>query len=119
MDRFLDVPDKLGRSALDLVNHIVESGWLMAGELTSPKGDFTRREHGHLVAEHTPAGDYSKDRASALAALRRSHEEGEARIRINVSALHSTEHLQKTLKAFESAREAAAFAAAARDVFSD
>jgi glycine C-acetyltransferase len=45
--------------------------------------------------------------------------EGEARIRINVSALHSTEHMQKTLKAFESAREAAAFAAAARGVFSD
>jgi glycine C-acetyltransferase len=45
--------------------------------------------------------------------------EGEARIRLNISALHSTEHMQKTLKAFESAREAAAFAAAARGVFSD
>jgi glycine C-acetyltransferase len=43
--------------------------------------------------------------------------EGEARIRINVSALHSAEHMKRTLDAFVSAREAAAFAAAARGVF--
>ncbi len=39
--------------------------------------------------------------------------EGEARIRLMVSALHSTEHLHRTLTAFESAREAARPAAAA------
>jgi len=43
--------------------------------------------------------------------------EGEARIRLMVSALHSSEHLQRTLRAFESAREAAEFARAARGVF--
>ncbi len=43
--------------------------------------------------------------------------EGEARIRIMVSALHSAEHLQRTLTAFEQAREAAAFAGAAKSVF--
>lgn len=42
--------------------------------------------------------------------------EGEARIRMMVSALHSEEHLQRTLAGFESAREAAGFAAAARSV---
>ena len=41
--------------------------------------------------------------------------EGEARIRLMVSALHSHEQLQKTLQAFEHAREAAAFAVAARE----
>jgi len=40
--------------------------------------------------------------------------EGEARIRLNVSALHSTDHIQRTLTAFESAREVAAFAIEAR-----
>lgn len=44
--------------------------------------------------------------------------EGEARIRMMVTALHSEEHLQRTMEAFESAREAAAFAAAAHSVFS-
>lgn len=43
--------------------------------------------------------------------------EGEARIRIMVSALHSAEHLQRTLTAFEQAREAAAFAGAAKSIF--
>ncbi len=43
--------------------------------------------------------------------------EGEARIRIMVSALHSASHLQRTLTAFEQAREAAAFAGAAKSIF--
>jgi glycine C-acetyltransferase len=42
--------------------------------------------------------------------------EGEARIRMMVSSLHSAEQLQRTLAGFESAREAADFAAAARSV---
>jgi len=45
--------------------------------------------------------------------------EGEARIRMMVTALHSDEHLQRTLKAFEQAREAAEFAKAAHSVFSE
>lgn len=43
--------------------------------------------------------------------------EGKARIRIMVSALHSEDQLQRTLTAFESAREAAAFAAEAHALF--
>lgn len=41
--------------------------------------------------------------------------EGEARIRIMVSALHSAEHIQQTLHAFESTREIAAFTVDALD----
>ena len=44
--------------------------------------------------------------------------EGEARIRMMVSALHSEEHLNKTLEAFVSAREAAEFSSEARLVLS-
>ncbi len=44
--------------------------------------------------------------------------EGEARIRMMVSALHSEEHIERTLDAFVSAREAAGFANAATDAFS-
>jgi uncharacterized damage-inducible protein DinB len=79
-DRFLERPDGLLRSPLDLVNHIVESGWLMAGELSRVDGDFQRKSYGALVAEHTPAADYSGNVEAALEALRRSHREGEARI---------------------------------------
>ncbi len=41
--------------------------------------------------------------------------EGEARIRLMVSALHSADHIQQTLKAFESTREIASFAVDALD----
>jgi glycine C-acetyltransferase len=41
--------------------------------------------------------------------------EGEARIRMLVSALHSADHIQQTLKAFESTREVASFAVDALD----
>jgi glycine C-acetyltransferase len=42
--------------------------------------------------------------------------EGEARIRLMVSALHSAEHIQRTLAAFESTRQVASFAVDALDV---
>jgi glycine C-acetyltransferase len=42
--------------------------------------------------------------------------EGEARLRLMVSALHSSGNIQKTLKAFESLREVAMFASEALDI---
>jgi glycine C-acetyltransferase len=42
--------------------------------------------------------------------------EGEARLRLMVSALHSAGNIQRTVKAFESLREVAAFASEALDV---
>ena len=80
-DHFRERPPGLQRSALALVNHIVESGWLMAGELTRPDGDFQRKSYDELLAEHTPPADYTRDREAAIEALRRSHAEGEAKIR--------------------------------------
>jgi glycine C-acetyltransferase len=44
--------------------------------------------------------------------------EGEARIRLMVSALHSSGNIQKTLEAFKNVREVAAFAVEAMDVLS-
>ena len=41
--------------------------------------------------------------------------EGEARIRLMVSALHSADHIQQTLKAFESTKQVASFAVDALD----
>lgn len=45
--------------------------------------------------------------------------EGEARLRLMVSALHSSGNIQKTLDAFRSVREVAAFAVDALDVLAD
>jgi len=45
--------------------------------------------------------------------------EGEARVRLMVSALHSSAHIQQTLTAFESTREVAAFALDAMQTLGD
>ena len=71
----------LGRSPLDLANHIVESDRLMAGELSRPDGDFRRKPYPELIAEHVRAGDETRNRPDALALLRRSYDEGAAALR--------------------------------------
>ncbi|MGH7467816.1 MAG: DinB family protein [Longimicrobiales bacterium] len=78
---FSERPASLGRSALDLVNHIIESGWLMAGELSRADGDFQRKPYPELIAEHMKPGDVASSKAQAIEILRRGHKEGEAILR--------------------------------------
>jgi uncharacterized damage-inducible protein DinB len=73
-------PAGLLRSPLDLANHIVESGWLMAGELSRADGDFQRKPYPELLAELNPDRP-ARSRAEALEVLRRSLEQGLARLR--------------------------------------
>ena len=79
-DRLDERPDGLQRSALDLARHIVDSGWLMAGELSRVDGDFQRASHDELVAEHAD-DTIIATRADAIEQLRRSHEQGEEMLR--------------------------------------
>jgi uncharacterized damage-inducible protein DinB len=74
-------PAGLGRSPLELANHIVESGRMMSGELSRADGDFLRKPYLELLAEHTQPQDQADSKAQVIAALRRSHEEGSATIR--------------------------------------
>src|SRR5688572_12020394 len=78
--RFDERPAELQRSALDLANHILESGWLMAGELSRADGDFQRKPYPELMAELNP-DQPATSRAEALAVLRRSLEQGIALLR--------------------------------------
>ncbi|HUF12028.1 MAG TPA: DinB family protein [Longimicrobiales bacterium] len=79
-DRLEERPLGVKRSALDLAHHIVESGWLMAGELSRSDGDFQRKSYDELVAEHTPDPG-ARDRHEALEQLQRAHEAGDAMLR--------------------------------------
>jgi uncharacterized damage-inducible protein DinB len=74
-------PPGLGRSAIDIANHIVESSRLMAGELGRTDGDFLRKSYPDLIAEHVKAGDMAKTKAEAVDVLRRTHAEGDATLR--------------------------------------
>ncbi|MBI4513486.1 MAG: hypothetical protein HY702_05185, partial [Gemmatimonadetes bacterium] len=42
-------PTSGNRSVTELVQHILESGLLMAGELTRPDGDFRRKSYDALL----------------------------------------------------------------------
>jgi uncharacterized damage-inducible protein DinB len=78
----LDVtPDKLMRTARDLVLHIIESGLLMSGELSRPDGDFLRKPYPDLMKEHRRGAPKARTKAELLAGLKRTHAEGENRIR--------------------------------------
>lgn len=75
---FSPAPDVRSLSALAI--HIVESGMMMAGELSRPDGNFTRRPPAELFGEYavtTPV----RGKAALVDLLRRSHAEGEATIR--------------------------------------
>ncbi|HYN80231.1 MAG TPA: DinB family protein [Gemmatimonadaceae bacterium] len=74
-------PAGLSRSALDLANHIVESGRLMAGELSRPDGDFQRKSYAALIGEYVKESDVASSKQEAVELLRRSHAEGEHSLR--------------------------------------
>ena len=79
--KLLELPSGLSRSALDLANHIVESGRLMAGELSRPDGDFLRKPYQELIEEYVGDGDVARSKQEAVELLRRTHAEGDRTLR--------------------------------------
>ncbi len=78
---FTGSPPGLERNALDLANHIVESGRLMAGELSRKDGDFQRKSYPNLIAGHLKSGDVARSKREAVDLLQRTHAEGDATLR--------------------------------------
>lgn len=85
-DRDLQMrPHPESRTAAEIARHIVESGLMMAGELSRPDGDFRRRPYPQLVKEYSK--EYSKALRAAsrksdiLRILKRAHAEGARKIR--------------------------------------
>jgi uncharacterized damage-inducible protein DinB len=78
---FAERPKGMGRSALELALHIVESGRLMAGELSRRDGDFQRKPYPDLVAEHSRSGDQARSKEEAVELLRRSYQEDDQMLR--------------------------------------
>ena len=74
-------PNEEARSAAELVRHIVESGQLMAGELARPDGDFQRKSYDALLKEYGKGVALQHTKRELLALLRKSHHEGEAKLK--------------------------------------
>jgi len=69
------------RSVIELLQHIVESGLLMSGELSRPDGDFRRKSYEGLLIEYARGISGMRSKRQLLAALRQTHSDGEKRMR--------------------------------------
>lgn len=80
-DQFDFRPAPESRSVAELVVHIVESGQMMAGELTRADGDFTRQSYADHLREHAGTIEPGQSREALLALLRDTGKSGRDRIR--------------------------------------
>ncbi len=69
------------RTVAELTRHILESGMVMAGELTHPGGNFTRQSYPEFLKEYAGDLDQRQDKATLIELLRRSLENGTEKFR--------------------------------------
>jgi uncharacterized damage-inducible protein DinB len=89
-------PSPASRTVAELAQHIVQSGLLMSGELSRPDGDFRRKGYDALLREHGPGMEKLRTRKALLAALVRTHRDGEKALR-RAGELH----LLQTIRRFD------------------
>lgn len=74
-------PTPENRTIVELVQHILESGNLMSGELSRSDGDFQRKSYEDFLKEYGRGISSKRSKRELLAALRQAHAEGERKIR--------------------------------------
>lgn len=102
LDELRNIPEKdlsfrpapEARSALELVQHIIESGLMMAGELARPDGDFRRKSYEGFLHEYGRGVRGWRSKAPLLAALRKTHADGEKKLR-QAGELHILQHIRR------------------------
>jgi uncharacterized damage-inducible protein DinB len=102
IDELQNIPDKeLGfrphaesRSVVELVQHVVESGRLMDGELSRKDGDFQRKSYDALLKEYAKGISLKHTKRELLGALRKSHHDGEERLR-QAGELHMLQFIRR------------------------
>jgi uncharacterized damage-inducible protein DinB len=87
-------PARDSRTAAELLRHVLESGALMAGELSREDGDFQRKSYEALLREHGRGVSSLKTRAQLLAALRRMLRAGAGRIR-KAGEIHMLQEIRR------------------------
>ena len=74
-------PHAESRTAAEIGLHIVESGLMMAGELTRSDGNFRRKSYPLLLKEHAGTLPSALKKAALVKLLKRTHAEGDKKIR--------------------------------------
>jgi uncharacterized damage-inducible protein DinB len=102
IDELKNLPDKDlsfrpaadSRMAFELVQHIIESGMMMAGELSRADGDFRRKSYEGFLHEYGRGVSAWRTKATLLAALRKTHSDSEKKIRA-VGELHMLQQIRR------------------------
>ncbi|MFN2387516.1 MAG: DinB family protein [Thermoanaerobaculia bacterium] len=87
-------PGEKSRMVLEIAQHIVESGLMMAGELAKTDGDFRRKSYEGFLHEHARGVSGKRSKAQLLALLRQSFSESEKRLR-RVGELHMLQFINR------------------------
>ena len=102
VDELRNIPEKelsfrpapASRSALELVQHILESGLMMSGELSRPDGDFRRKSYEGFLHEHGRGVSGWRTKPSLMAALKKTQADGEKKIR-HAGELHMLQNIRR------------------------
>lgn len=87
-------PTEKSRSVIELVQHIVESGTLMTGELTRADGDFQRKSYEGFLHEYGRGISARRTKAQLLDALKKTHAEGQRKFR-EAGELHMLQFIRR------------------------
>lgn len=74
-------PREEARTIIGLAQHVVESGQVMAGELSRKDGDFQRKPYEGFLKEYGKGIALKRSKRELLECLRRTHHDGEAKLR--------------------------------------
>jgi uncharacterized damage-inducible protein DinB len=74
-------PSDGSRTTRELVQHIIESGLMMSGELTRPDGDFQRQDYPEFLEEYAKGVSHHRTKTALCEALTRTRADGDALIR--------------------------------------
>lgn len=87
-------PREESRTVVELAQHVLESGLMMAGELSRPDGDFQRKSYEGLLREYGKGVASKRTKRDLVAALLRTHREGEGKIRLS-GELHMFQFIRR------------------------
>jgi len=74
-------PHPQARTAAEIAFHIVETGQMMAGELTREDGNFRRKAFPQFLKEYAGGLRPTTNKAELVRLLKRTHADGEKKIR--------------------------------------
>lgn len=74
-------PREESRTVVELAQHVIESGLMMAGELSRPDGDFQRKSYEGLLREYGKGVSSKRTKRELLETLRKTHRDGDVKFR--------------------------------------